>query len=269
MIRIVATDLDGTLIGNGEEPEDYRVFAAMLVDMHAQWGTRWGIITGRHLNALRGILTTLQLHRLVPDFIVVEDARIFTVDDRNVATPFFWWNMRVDARRLGLNWRHRRRLHRWRTQLRERFPKAQDLSRKGIDVWLRLSNLEEAVEAEDYLLEETSGFCRFLVFRWGEEVCIAPAIGTKAEALSRIAKSMRVEPEEVFAVGDGVNDVSMLRGEVARMPACVGNAVETVVAAVRKADGHICRNSGLKGVIEALQAYRRDGGRRGDEQDAG
>jgi HAD superfamily hydrolase (TIGR01484 family) len=254
-IKFVATDLDGTLIGNGETPEDFVAFREQLQALRGRWQTRWGIITGRHVESLREVLNHFLMWHLRPDYVVAEDARIFKLDARMRLIPFIGWNLGVDSQRFWLKWRCRRRMRDWCEQLRERFPEAVDMSRPGIDVWIKLKSEDEALGVECWLRELTADQTDYLVFRWGAEVCLAPGIGTKEQALVRLCQHCGIHAEHVFAVGDGANDVAMLSGRAAAMPACVGNAASDVTGAVRNASGYVARNNGLKGVMEAMQVY--------------
>ncbi len=257
-IKLVATDLDGTLLGGEETPAEFSAFREVLAELSQRWQTRWGIITGRQVQATRQIVSHFISMKLVPEFVVAEDARIFSVAAGGRLVPHMGWNVHVDARRAWLKWRSRHRLLAWRHKMMQRFPQARDVSRQGLDVWFKLRSPDEAQEAEAYLETLVGDQREYLVFRWALEVCLAPAIGTKGDALARLSRKFGVDPMDVFAVGDGANDISMLNGRVAAMPACVANASESVQRTVASAAGYVCRRENIHGVIEALNAYAGD-----------
>ena len=66
---------------------------------------------------------------------------------------------------------------------------------------------------------------------------------------------MNIPRENIFAAGDHHNDISMLAGEFAAMPACPANAIEEVKNAVRDAGGYIARRQHGAGVREALEFF--------------
>ncbi|HUE62202.1 MAG TPA: HAD hydrolase family protein, partial [Chthoniobacterales bacterium] len=74
----------------------------------------------------------------------------------------------------------------------------------------------------------------------------------KGAALAELARLIDVPRENIFAAGDHHNDISMLNGQVAAMPACPANAIEEVKAAVRKAGGYVAKREHGAGVHEAL-----------------
>lgn len=254
LIRLLATDLDGTLVGSEETPTEYEAFARKVLDIRRRGG-KWCIVTGRHLSALRPQLVEFYYMRLIPDMVVVEDARIFTLNHRLRAMPFLAWNAMVDVRRLLLHWRYRQALKALTAELAQRFEGAENMSRQGIDVWLKLPSTEVAVEAEELLHMRAALLPEYIVFRWNDEVCLAPGVGTKAEALHRLMRHFRIHPAEVMAIGDGANDIPMLAASVAGMRACVNNANDNVTRAVRETGGYVCTQQGLWGVLEAMDRF--------------
>jgi hydroxymethylpyrimidine pyrophosphatase-like HAD family hydrolase len=76
----------------------------------------------------------------------------------------------------------------------------------------------------------------------------------KGTALAEVTRRLRLTREQVFAAGDHLNDLPMLKLEFARWLAAPANAIESVKAAVRRQDGFV---SGLlqgAGVAEALES---------------
>jgi len=69
---------------------------------------------------------------------------------------------------------------------------------------------------------------------------------SKASALETLREELGVHPEHTVTVGDGNNDIEMLRW--ARDSYAMGNAPERVVAAAKSAVGPVDED----GVLEAL-----------------
>jgi hydroxymethylpyrimidine pyrophosphatase-like HAD family hydrolase len=78
----------------------------------------------------------------------------------------------------------------------------------------------------------------------------------KGAALGELARLIEIGRENIFAAGDHHNDLSMLNGKFAAMPACPANAIDEVKSAVRSAGGYVARHSYGAGVHEALQHFR-------------
>jgi len=77
----------------------------------------------------------------------------------------------------------------------------------------------------------------------------------KGAALAELARLIDIPRENIFAAGDHHNDISMLNGEVAAMPACPANAIHEVKAAVRDAGGYVAELQHGAGVHEALKHF--------------
>ncbi len=253
-IRLVATDLDGTLLNDADVGDEFFRFRVLLQKLRGGCGTHWAVITGRSMHSMGTVLTRLLVHNLTPDYLVVEDAKIFRHTRGGRFLPFVWWNFTVNRRRALWRRRFRKRLAAWTAHLRDRFPDTEELAPDTVDLWLRFGSEEDAREAEELLRDLTRSPDGALIFRWGREMYAAPAAGTKGEALLRLLRHIGAAPTEAFAVGDGPNDASMLDGRAAGSPACVANAAERIKATVRRAGGYVASAPGIKGVVEALAA---------------
>jgi hydroxymethylpyrimidine pyrophosphatase-like HAD family hydrolase len=74
----------------------------------------------------------------------------------------------------------------------------------------------------------------------------------KGAALAELARLVEIPRENIFAAGDHHNDISMLDGKFAAMPACPANAIPEVKEVVRKAGGYVAQREHGAGVHEAL-----------------
>lgn len=255
-IRLVCTDFDGTLFDGTPNADDLLALKRALAALGNLHGTRWAIVTGRPLPDLLPVLGMFMSYGLFPDFGVVADALIYRRNALGGMSPFRWWNAKVAFRRHTLFRRHSYRVGQWRDEMMALFPGAADRSRQPVDLWLQFPDEDSAAEAETELHRKTDSLHgRFLVFRWGCEVFLAPAAGTKGEAVRRLGRHLRIPHQDIFAVGDGPNDLPMLRGGVVGMPACVGNAASKVREVVGQGGGYVAKGECLAGVLEALYFY--------------
>ena len=260
-VRLICTDFDGTLLGETPRPQAMLELRELLRRLRRQCGTRWAVVTGRRLRDLEPALTGLTGFGLAPDFLVVEDALIYRRRPHGRPTPFWWWNLGILRHRANLLHRNMREVVAWRDGLLARFPTARDRSRQVVDLWVEFADEDQAIHAEIQLRDWacTGSAHRFFVFRWGNELFLAPSAGTKGQAVTRLREHLRLHPAEVFAIGDGPNDLSMLDGRVAGQTACVGNALDQVKDTVRRSRGCVAEAEDILGVIEALRALVGDG----------
>ena len=71
----------------------------------------------------------------------------------------------------------------------------------------------------------------------------------KAHGIRQYARTMGLEPGELMAVGDGLNDVSMF--ELVGLPVAMGNAPDAVKRRARSVTG----NLGDDGLAEAIERF--------------
>ena len=79
-------------------------------------------------------------------------------------------------------------------------------------------------------------------------------------ALEELCRLEGLPREDVFAAGDHYNDLSMLDGKYAGMPACPANAIDPVKETVRAAGGYVARARWADGVAEAMRHFEKTGG---------
>jgi hydroxymethylpyrimidine pyrophosphatase-like HAD family hydrolase len=77
----------------------------------------------------------------------------------------------------------------------------------------------------------------------------------KGTALAELTRRLELAPQQVFAIGDHLNDLPMLSPDYARFLAAPANAVPAVKATVRSAGGFISRSAHGWGVADALRFY--------------
>lgn len=72
---------------------------------------------------------------------------------------------------------------------------------------------------------------------------------SKGQAVRRIAQMHGIDPNDVLVIGDGNNDLEMMRA--AGMKAAVGNARPVV----KEAANYVCEGTYTRGVLEAVQHF--------------
>ncbi len=249
---MICTDIDGTML-DGDAPDfcGLRKFATCLTRCRSEYGAKWVIVTGRQRRAMMPALDVFLAVNLFPDYLVVEDALIHQISRRRIK-PFFFWNLKIKWRRSHLWRRSKPLLIAWQWSLLDRFPNARQRSHNMVDLWFEFDSENEAVKAESVLRQMTGEHDEFQVLRWGEELFLAPAAGRKIDAIKKIAGIEKIALKDVFAVGDGANDVNMIEERKLGFRACVGNAPEEIKHLTMKHSGHVSQGTVVQGVLEAL-----------------
>ena len=249
-IRLISTDFDGTLVARDSDP----VLDPACIDLIGQLqhgGALWTINTGRSVELLESGLLDFEFP-IRPDFILTSERDVFRPSrDGGQWEPFGDWNDRCAQAHAEL------------------FNSAQSVLTEIIDfvnrkTTARLIYLGAAPEglvatSEDEMNRITEFIERvrrrqpeFNYQRNTIYLRFCHADYHKGAALAELSRLIDVPREEIFAAGDHHNDVSMLDGRFAAMPACPGNAIDQVKDAVRSAGGYVAERDYGAGVREAL-----------------
>ena len=94
VIQLLATDLDGTLIGSATEFPLYTSFREKIRELRKNYGTIWVACTGRDLKSFRQFFSPMRTMGMSPDFVVVDHAYIFE-RTRMGYMPHVIWNLRI------------------------------------------------------------------------------------------------------------------------------------------------------------------------------
>jgi haloacid dehalogenase-like hydrolase len=256
-IRLLSTDFDGTLVAHDNDPVLDFDCMQLIGELQCD-GALWAINTGRSVELLESGLLDFDFP-VHPDFILTSERDVFR-PARNGGKrwePFGDWNDRCA------------RAH------EELFSSAQSILADVIHfvnqkTWARVVYLgdgPEGVVARSE--EEMDGITRFIdgarekqpQFSYQRNsiyLRFCHADYHKGAALAELSRLIEVPREEVFAAGDHHNDLSMLDGRFAAMPACPANAIEAVKEAVRSAQGYVAEREFGAGVHEALVHFTRD-----------
>jgi HAD superfamily hydrolase (TIGR01484 family) len=250
-IRLLSTDFDGTLVAHDSFPVLDPACMELIGELQRD-GARWAINTGRSVELLESGLLDFEFP-VHPDFILTSERDVFR-PARNGGKrwePFGDWNDRCA------------RAH------EELFNSAQSILTEVIDFVSKktkarivcLGDEPEGVIAQSE--EEMDRITRFIdrarrrnpQFHYQRNTIylrFCHADYHKGAALAELSRLIDVPREEVFAAGDHHNDLSMLDGRYAAMPACPANAIEEVKEAVRAAEGYVAARDYGAGVHEAL-----------------
>jgi HAD superfamily hydrolase (TIGR01484 family) len=249
-IRLLSIDFDGTLVSRVSEP----VLDAACIELIRALqkdGVQFAINTGRSVDLLESGLADFSIP-LRPDFILTSERHVFRPGGTGDKWEAFGdWNERcardhtelfqaadsVLAHVVGfVNQNTRARLV-YQSDGLEGLVASSDEEMDRI-----VEFIERAREHQPRLhYQRNTVWLRF---------CHADY--HKGAALAELARLIDVPRENIFAAGDHHNDISMLDGKIAAMPACPANAIEQVKHAVESAGGYVAQKEHGAGVHEAL-----------------
>src|SRR5207249_592407 len=252
-IRLLSIDFDGTLLSHVSEPVLHRECMELIRDLQTQ-GAVWAINTGRSVDLLESGLIDFEFP-MRPDFILTTEREVFRPGGNGEKwEPFGDWNTRC-ARDHAELFSSAQSILAEVVDFVTQKTKAQLLYHSQGLEGLRAESTEEMDRIVEFIERAGAKEPKFNYQRNTIYLRFCHADYHKGAALAELARLIDIPRENIFAAGDHHNDVSMLDGQVAAMPACPANAIEEVKAAVRDAGGYVAKREHGAGVHEALQFF--------------
>jgi HAD superfamily hydrolase (TIGR01484 family) len=254
-IRLLAIDLDGTLVGPTNEYFRCMEFREKLGEFLSQTGAQWAICTGRSRSGFGLIFQPMLELGIRPDYLVTRDTYIFTVTRRGWVIPHFKWNVMIRKQIIQHNASVNATFREWHNLFsRWDFGIIETIRTKRRLVF-HFESMEAADQAFKMLQSKAKTRPRVKVRRYQDTVWAESDVNSKGLAVKKLAELIGLRPEQILAVGDGKNDVSMMQPDVARMTGCPRNARPEVIELVHESGGHVAKTRNLAGAIEVLDAY--------------
>jgi len=254
-IRLIATDLDGTLIGSINEFPLYNDYRDRIEEMRREHGLIWAACTGRTLASFGGFFAPMRTMGLVPDFVIANHAYIYSFSPLGYM-PHILWNLRIRYRTWYESQLVRNAIDDWYDTISSVSVGVTTIRRRKNRLSLRFDSPESADVAANMLEEKAGPYKHLKVFRYSKEVDVRSVPFTKGLAVSELARHLEIGREEILTIGNGHNDISMLDGTVAGMMGCPANSEPEVMETVHKVGGHIAEKRALGGVLEIIEAWR-------------
>ena len=252
-IKLLSIDFDGTLVSRVSEPVLDKRCVQLIRDLQSG-GVLFSINTGRSVDLLESGLTDFEFP-IRPDFVLTTEREVFRPGSNGEKwEPFGNWNERCARDHAEL------------------FSSAQSILAEVVDFvtqktkaqliyhsqgleGLRAESDEEMDRIVEFIEEASSKEPKFNYQRNTIYLRFCHADYHKGAALAELSRLIEIPRDNIFAAGDHHNDISMLDGEVAAMPACPANAIDQVKETVRSAGGYVAQRQHGAGVHEALKHF--------------
>lgn len=252
-IRLLVTDLDGTVMGHRDDRSLYPSFKQLLDELRRSRQLQWVICTGRSFSGYRKFAGSLERAGIRPDFVVTGRFGVFkrTPDgyrfEMATSLKVGWKALRAPRRERALLKRlHRELLNspggvRKVLQLPDRFA-------------VRFATREAAEEAMALVERSIREHPALQSRRDDREITVFQRACQKGGAIRFLAREWGIAPARILAVDDSRDDLCLLDRRVAGHVGCPLNADEDVHEAVRGMDGHISERFTLAGVMDVITA---------------
>ena len=250
-IKLIATDFDGTIFAEFENPPIPDEFVTLIAAMQER-GARWVINTGRDMSSLMEALGRSRIP-IEPDFLVLVEREIHIHQDSRYISHHAW-NTTCEAAQARVFARLRADLPAIVDWINARFHARiyEDpyspfclITRDNGDMDQIHQYLDTYCDTvKDLALVRNDVYARF-----------SHSAYNKGTALAEISRLIKVSAAQVFAAGDHLNDLPMLNREFARFVAAPANAVPEVRQRIREQDGFLSLRGQGRGVADAIKFY--------------
>jgi sucrose phosphatase-like protein len=239
MKRLLATDLDGTFIGNDE------AMVALWEALQAQ-GVLLAFSTGRHLRSIEDFYAEKQVTRQADVCICMVGTDVYHRRNGEYALDRSWheiiaqdWDKQAVEDILHAIPEARMQDEEWQS----RFKSSYYLEENVED---RLTEIHERLEQARLRAK--------VVYSAGEFLDLLPIRSGKGEAVRFVADHYGVTPDNVITSGDTGNDLDMMRPELGFRSIAVGNSAPEL-RAFREPHVYHAAACSAAGIQEGLEAH--------------
>ncbi|MDY4611162.1 MAG: HAD family hydrolase [Sphaerochaetaceae bacterium] len=261
MIKLVVSDMDGTLIDADEVLSDKAIALSRRLK---ESGIMFSLATGRVEYLADDYARRLGLSvpyvacngaTLVDGRRVIERKQIPVQPLAEIIEEADLMGMSIVYSREGCEsvWRETP----WILSQRTRFDRYHTVHRFSPEEWASLTVDKVSImdDERDGRIACIEAMCRRLPSSYGftryvdRSVEIVDGSADKANGIASLARYLGLDMNEVMAIGDHQNDIEML------LRAGVGVAVANATADVKEIADYVCKNRCIDGVVEAVDHY--------------
>jgi HAD superfamily hydrolase (TIGR01484 family) len=252
-IRLLSTDFDGTIVSPVSESILDRACMELIRELQAA-GVIWTINTGRSVDLLESGLADFSFP-FRPDFILTSERDVFRPGANGTKWEAFGdWNQRCARDHAELFSSASPVLGEVIDFVNQQ-TKARIIYEPEGPAGLIAASEEEMDRVTDFIEQARQKQPKFSYQRNTVFLRFCHADYHKGAALAELARLLEIPHKTIFAAGDHHNDISMLDGTVAGMPACPSNAILEVKQAVRTAGGYVAEREHGAGVYDAIMYF--------------
>lgn len=239
--RLLATDLDGTFLGDEES-------MALLVRSLEDHGIMLAFSTGRYLASIEQLYveTTLSFRADVCLCMVGTEIHHYHREGGSYHLDRSWqewigqgWDQTGVERIMDTTAQVRKQDIQWQTPFKSSYYLEENAETCLNEIRHRL--VGEGIRAK-------------VIYSSGRFLDLIPIRAGKGEAVRHVAQSLGVDADQVITCGDSGNDLDMMREELGFRAIVVGNALEELKTFCAPHVYH-ARAHYAAGILEGLQAY--------------
>jgi hydroxymethylpyrimidine pyrophosphatase-like HAD family hydrolase len=250
-IKLISTDFDGTIFAEFENPPIPEVLQRVIADLQSK-GAKWAINTGRDMSSLMESLARAGI-RIEPDYLILVEREIYTHHE-SMYVGLEDWNGECTRAHAELFARVREDVPRLVDWVNARYH-ARIYEDAYSPFCLIAGTNDEADLIHEFLREYALSVENLTVVRNDVYARFSHTSYNKGTALAELTKRLGFIKDQVFAIGDHLNDLPMLSRKYAHWIATPANAIPEVKAQIRQEGGYISQLPHGYGVAEAMKYY--------------
>ena len=254
-IKLLSTDFDGTLFAEFESPPIPEHLLELIGQLQAR-GVIWAINTGREMSSLMEIMARAHV-AIKPDHLILVEREIYSHQESQYVG---WadWNDACARAHEELFRRVRADLPRLRSWVGSRF-NASVYEDAYSPFCLVAENNGDADAIHKYMEDYCEEVPGLQVVRNDVYARFAHLSYNKGTALAELSRRLNITAENIFAVGDHLNDLPMLEKRYANYLAAPANAIDAVKETVAMQGGFVSGLPQGHGVAEGLKYFLEQG----------
>ncbi len=254
-IKLVAMDFDLTLYDHTDPSATLNLQACF--ERLDRLGVKLGLASGRSIDELRQPLDEIGFAWgcPFPHFVICHEGEIYQPDGTTTSQANIWNVERGNHVQHcnDLVNDHFQELVSWAASEHHQILRAIRVGSHGTNVVFETPEIAEI--ARTRLANRLTDQPEIEVNRNHHIVTALPKCASKGSALAQLAFIDGCKPNEVLAIGDNGNDISMLCGQFRFNAALVGNASHALKQMVIKNGGYVARQNISEGVLEILNHH--------------
>ncbi|MDD3925756.1 MAG: HAD family hydrolase [bacterium] len=251
-IKLLVIDLDGTMLGGGNPYHRIKGVFVDFLDELGQQGILWATNTTWGLSEQLSLILNSTV-RTMPSFISGSTGRVLARIEAEEIVPDTDYNAVICDKDRNFRERHwpviRPVLH---GLLEEDLVEELSFdSQNMLSLLFRISDNAMICKSLELLLSD-GRFYRANSGK-GRKVTLLPVYMNKGDVVRAMQDRLGIGPEHTIVAGDGENDMSMFRLEIARHMVCPSNACDRIKDAVASTAGVVGSTPYAEGIIDAVR----------------
>lgn len=253
---LVALDLDGTSV-RYEPRLEMDPDLMSLIGAVRERGVVWAMNSDRYTDTMADIAARLP-EEVMPAALLSCQRFIHLLNGEGVYRPLHTWNDEQMRRHAVLWERLRPYFDSWRGTIEREFALRECVVNDL--VFACMAPPEQTPRLRERMKGFIADFPDAQISGNHDWTFILHASFSKGKVLQKCAELLGIPRENIIAVGDGINDITMLDGSVTSRVGCPANASPDVVSAVQAAGGIVAQADEARGTMQILRHYLEDAG---------